>query len=217
MWLCFVRSYAALVALCAVLSAPTAHACKCAAPDSPTAALASSAAVFEGQVTKVTPIDEHDIAVELKVVRRWKNADVEKILVRTHSDQAACGVGFESDQSYLVYAQGPATDALPGLQVSRCGRTRPINEAVDDIAELGMGVVPVSPTIHDNVTDNDDNAQNTHNPVASQHDRPAAGGCASCTVGHARNRPQPSPWWAGLGLSVVSVALFRYGRSRWRS
>ena len=170
--------------LSALLWSPAVHACKC-APEPPVrAARESAAAVFEGRVTQVTELASGDVVVALLVARTWKNAGVEQILVRTRGAATACGFSFERDLSYLVYAEEAQADAsLPGLVVSRCGRTRLATKAAADFAELGLGSIPVSPTIQDSA---EDQAARMHGSVATQHDKPAAGGCASCSVADTR-------------------------------
>jgi len=166
-------------ALCALTWAPPVHACKCSPAPSVDAARRGAAAVFEGQVAHVTPVGTGDLVVALNVVRAWKNADSEQLLLRTRADAAACGVHFEVGETYLVYARAAEKDAeLPGLEVSRCDRTRPIAEAVDDLEELGMGVAPVSATTKDLAEDHD-----PASAVDTQQKKPAAGGCASCALG----------------------------------
>jgi hypothetical protein len=218
MWLWVVRGSAPVALLWALSWAQQVHACKCAEPPSAADAQAGAAAVFEGRVTSVTPLGEHDVAVELSVVRTWKNADVEKILVRTRADSAACGFEFQRDQSYLVYAQSAPADALPGLEVSHCGRTRPIVEADADIAAIGMGSVPVATTGSDAVVDAEDQPNHsgtTHNAVLTQHERPAAGGCASCSLAPHRTSVPHLP--GALVVLVLGLQRLSRGRSRSRS
>jgi hypothetical protein len=158
-------------AICAWLWAPPAHACKCAEPEAAVAAAASAAAVFEGQVSRISAADA-DVMVELKVARAWKGVTAEQVSVRTRAESAACGYPFQAGQSYLVYAQADGS----GLQVHHCGRTRPIEEAREDIVALGMGTVPVATQVPEETKHEPVNA------VTAQQERPAAGGCASCSV-----------------------------------
>jgi len=128
-----------------LLVAPgTSFDCKCAPPPSATEALSQATAVFEGQVSQLNPVDT-DLEVTLKVVRAWKGVDGETIRIRTRRDTAACGVPFELGMSYLVYAaQTTAPASAIALEALRCGRTRPAEEADEDFAELGLGVVQVA-------------------------------------------------------------------------
>jgi len=172
-----------------LLWVPPASACKCAEPPGASDALKAAAAVFEGRVTKLTPLNELELLVELDVVRTWKDAGSEQITLRTRKDSAACGYPFVVDESFLVYA----TETPAGLQALHCGRTKSMTEADADIAELGMGVVPVAPHKHDLPPGAEPPTQ-----VAAQARKPAAGGCASCSsVGHRRH----------TGLDVPAVLL----------
>jgi MYXO-CTERM domain-containing protein len=155
-----------------------------------------------------------DLVVALNVVRSWKNVSTEQISVRTRSEGTACGFSFEPDQTYFVYAQASEKDAaLPGLSVSRCGRTRLINEANADIVELGMGSVPVSTTIHD-TADYDAPAQaNAPSSLTTQQNKPAAGGCASCSLATGASS-SPSKLTLGLGLLGLMLGPWRSWRRK---
>lgn len=196
----FVWVVPVLASLCALLWAPTAYACKCAGESSPSEARDAAAAVFEGRVTQITPPgpSSHDVVVELSVTRTWKEVGVEKVRVRTHAEGPACGFAFEQDQTYLVYAQkAQAAGDEPTLSVSRCSRTRLMTEAEPDLAELGMGVVPVAPY-----------AQGAVTPVDTQRARPAAGGCASCSLGLPKQSGLPATSTLVMGLALL-LALRR--------
>lgn len=209
MWVWVVSCVAAVWALCWT---PVAQACKCAGEPSVADAKAAAVAVFEGRVKQITSVGAHDNVVELDVVRAWKDADVEQIRVRTHNESAACGFPFERDQVYLVYAQAAEAEAnLPELAVSHCSRTRLITEAKADITELGMGVVPVSTSVHDTPDDGANRVQpstNASHPATAAQDKPAAGGCASCSVG----TPAGVSDWATLMLALSGVACLRARR-----
>ena len=184
----FVWVVPVFAALCAWLWAPAAHACKCAEPEAPAAASASAAAVFEGQVSRISAAETDTVVVELKVARAWKGVTTEQVSVRTRAESAACGYPFQAGQSYLVYAQADAS----GLQVQHCGRTRPIEEAREDVVALGMGTVPVATQVPDE----------PKNAVTAQQERPAAGGCASCSVAGARSA---RGLMLALGLGLIGV------------
>jgi len=161
-----------------------AAACKCAQPEPVGDAVRAAAAVFEGRVKKLTPLGSSDLVVELSVVRTWKGADSEHILLRTRQAAAACGFPFVPNESYLIFArQGPAEANLPGLEVLRCGRTKLMTEAEADLAQLGMGVVPVTAHGSDLPPGSEPASSQPlahQDGVATQRARPAAGGCASC-------------------------------------
>ncbi|HEY2734294.1 MAG TPA: hypothetical protein VGI70_09935 [Polyangiales bacterium] len=202
------RASAVLLAFALASIAPShAHACKCAPQPSIAAALQHAAAVFEGRVSKLTPLGSNDLVVELSVVRTWKDANSEHILLRTHQDEAACGFSFAPNESYLIYADEAPNDAsLPGLEVMRCGRTKLITQADADLAELGIGSVPVSPRRDDAPTT--DSAR-PPSAIATAQSKPAAGGCASCS---AIGRPAR----ASSALGLVLFGLVRICRRQRR-
>jgi hypothetical protein len=196
-----------LATMFALLWSPIAHACKCAEPEPPSAALASAHAVFQGEVA-ATQESGNDLVVTLRVPRAWKGIEsAEQVRVRTRKDSAACGYPFALSENYLVYAQAlePAQEGVT-LQVLRCGRTRPLVEAEDDLRELGLGSIPVSVQAPNEVT-----AEENKTAVERKRDQPAAGGCASCSMGTARATSKLG-LLACLGLSAL--ALRRRSRDR---
>jgi hypothetical protein len=210
-------SLATLSAL--VLGAPSRSlACKCAEPPPPTEALAQSTAVFEGQVTQLNATAD-ELEVTLRVTRAWKGADKEKetIRVRTRKDSAACGVPFEAGQSWLVYAnQTTEHDSAITLSVLRCGRSRLAEEASEDFAALGLGVVTVSPR-DPAATPPAEPAKPLAAPAQpgqSETIEPAAGGCASCSLGRA---PSERPSFAGFGVTLLAAIVIARSRRRARS
>jgi hypothetical protein len=175
--------------------------------------LHAAAAVFEARVTKLMPLGTTDLVVELSVVRTWKDAATEHILLRTRQDGAACGFEFVPNESYLVYAdEGPAEANLPGLQVLSCGRTKLVTDAEADLAELGMGVVPVSARGGDLPPGTEPSGTQKPTPEdgasASQRTKPAAGGCASCSsMGRAPSDATGLAW--ALAASALGSSLRR--------
>jgi MYXO-CTERM domain-containing protein len=87
----------------------------------------------------------------------------------------------------------PAQEGV-ALQVLRCGRTRVLAEAEADLRELGLGAIPVNVNVPNEVPD-----EEKKNVVERKRDQPAAGGCASCSVGAPRGA-------RSLGI-VVALAL----------
>jgi hypothetical protein len=168
--------------------------------------------VFEGRVSKLTPLGESDLVVELNVVRSWKAANTEHILLRTRQDSAACGFPFAPNESYLIYADAAPNDAsLPGLEVLHCGRTKPMSEADADIAELGMGVVPVSARKGDAVAGED----TANTAIAEQQAKPAGAGCSRCSALGAQVRTSgPAASAALLSLSATLLWALRRRRRR---
>ena len=188
-----------LVAFGAWLWSPAAHACKCAEPGGAVEAAAGAAAVFEGQVTKISSADAQTQRVELKVPRAWKGVSGEQVSVSTPAESAACGYPFQVGESYLVYAAAGSD----GLRVVHCSRTRPIAEADADVAALGMGSTPVATQVPGELASVPENA------AVAQASKPAAGGCASCSVGGAGRIPGSVP-----GVLLGMLVLLR-SRRRW--
>jgi hypothetical protein len=124
---------------------PVARACKCMMP-TPQAARDASTAVFEGRVTEVKLVAGEAEGMgrkqaTLKIVRTWKGSKAdETLVVETPESSAACGIDFEKDTSYFVYA---TKDEAGKLQAGSCGRTRAMSQASDDLAAFGAGVTPV--------------------------------------------------------------------------
>ncbi len=151
-------------------------------------------AVFEGVVTAVEPIVDEaqgDIAgpgrvrVQLRVVQTWTPGLPEAVSITTADNSAACGVRFEVGRGYLVFADGGVAEAPT---VSLCGGTKAREDADKDIAALGMGVVPVSPS------------QRTATSSATAR----RGGCAGCHVG-AASRTHTS---SAVTVLITTLALW---------
>lgn len=131
-----------LAATLALWTQPAA-ACKCKLA-SVEEAKETAVALFEGRVLEVIDVADAGPAgerrVTLSVVRTWRGLEnTERVTVRTAGSSATCGYMFEPDHSYLVYAGGNEHE----LWVSGCSRTRPMEDAAEDLAALGGGVTPV--------------------------------------------------------------------------
>ncbi len=185
----------------AFANAPAAHAqaCECHGVRSVSDEQRDSSAIFEGRVVELGPVDTGTgkQAVSLDVVRAWKGVSGEHLTVYVNAS-AAGGYSFLAHTSYLVYASG----AEARLEVSSCGRTRVIDEAEPDLAQLGMGVAPFTP-------------RPLQTAAASPADKavvsPAAGGCGGCNVGHS----ETSAGWPALSLLLFAAAtLTRRRRTR---
>lgn len=120
------------------LSAPTARACTCIGPPPPAEALSEAAAVFVGTADDLDEVDGQrgkELSVRLHVDRVYKGLEGEQVAVRTASNGAACGFGFERGERYLVYAH----EYEGQLRVSLCSRTRAAAHARADFRALGAG------------------------------------------------------------------------------
>jgi hypothetical protein len=189
----------------ALLLAPSrSFACKCAPPPAVPEALQQASAVFEGNVTQVAPAEEV-LEVTLRVTRAWKGISTETVRVRTRKDTAACGVAFETGRSYVVYAnQSAAADSAIPLEVLRCGRTRLAEESDEDLAQLGLGVVPVAARDPAPAATADTGSAPAQPPAID----PAAGGCAGCGVAGTRGGAWPLAWlWLALILWRARFSL----------
>jgi hypothetical protein len=130
----------------------------------PENALAEHAAVFEGRVVSLER-ESGMLVARFDVVQHWKGVEVEHAVVRTAESSAACGVSFEVGTSWLIYADREGEALTTGI----CSRTRRIEDAGEDLAELGAGVVPIEIGPEDEVEERDEAA-------------PVRAGCASCAV-----------------------------------
>ena len=74
----------------------------------------------------------------------WKGALGSTVVVWTGMGDADCGVEFQVETDWLVYAYGPAD----GLNAGLCSRTYPLEGAADDLEQLGEPscTVPVMPS-----------------------------------------------------------------------
>ncbi|MFN7700825.1 MAG: hypothetical protein ACK5U8_23210 [Deltaproteobacteria bacterium] len=176
-----------LALLASLLSARSTRACSCLRP-SFEEARAGAAAIFEGRVEEIAPVDG-ELRVRLHVTQAWRGVAHEGVEVRTASQSAACGFTFERGQHYLVYASA-REDALV---VSLCSRTAPMDDAGEDRQLLGSGTIPVDIE--------DDADEPAREPPATR------AGCASCGVSSARG-PR------SLGTLLVAGLLALVG---WRS
>lgn len=99
-------------------------------------------AVFTGKVLEVDEKYNSTTKVKLSVSETWKGVNTKEVVIYTAMDSAACGVYFEKDKDYLVYAHledGEYTTYL-------CSRTTELTHAQSDLKELGEGTVPTEET-----------------------------------------------------------------------
>ena len=181
---------AAVAAGLALLPASPTLACSC-VQVSPAQARDEHVAVFEGRVLQILAPAPGDPSgrrsVIFEVVQAWKGIESERATVSTAGSSAACGVAFEPETSWLVYAdEGP-----DGLVTGLCSRTRRIEDAEEDLVALGAGVVPVDITEADEVE-----------PPA-EREAPARAGCASCAVADRRAPPLAAVLGVGLLVGLV--------------
>jgi len=132
-----------------VLQPVAGRACSCAEPREPLAELASSTAVFSGRVMHVELADPYGQGwflkrVTMALIDCWKGALDATVIVWTGVNEAVCGIDFQVDTEWLVYAFGPQDVMGAGL----CSRTQPLEWAAYDLAQLGTPTctVPVVPS-----------------------------------------------------------------------
>ncbi len=135
-----------LFAVVAMVAPRPALACDCPEPPPPREAREQVDAVFSGEVVAVTrpgpDVDppDRELVAEIEVAEVYAGEVHERVEVRTAGDQAMCGYGFESGRAELVYA----TSDDGSLSTSLCDRTRALDRAGEDLAELGAGEPPLA-------------------------------------------------------------------------
>ena len=126
-------------ALCAL---PTiAQACSCIAPPAPEVALGNSAAVFVGRVTSVEKSDFSN-KYQFSVSKQWKGVQGNAVSIVSATSSAACGINFDEDRDYLVYAY--KNEGEEQLRTNLCSRTARAADAASDLAALGAPVKSVA-------------------------------------------------------------------------
>lgn len=171
-------------ALLLTAATPDAEACSCVQPPPPLDALAQATAVFEARVQRIE-VDAARLRMtaHLTVIRQWKGDLPEDVTVTTASQTSLCGFPFEVDNRVLLYVDGEGTD----LSASMCSRSRPMEQAGEDLAALLD--LPVSGPRRASAppagTGGTGGTGGTNTPPAA-HGRgtattaPASGGCGGC-------------------------------------
>ncbi len=139
------RSFKAFLGVCVFLFGVEATlACSCAPPQSASQELKRATAVFAGKVFEIKrqerekgkkhPGDQfREVEVRFDVSRVWKGIDKDTAVVFTSSHSASCGYRFSKDKTYIVYAYANKDGKL---ETGICSRTKPLDEAEDEIREL---------------------------------------------------------------------------------
>lgn len=105
--------------------------------------LLEAGAVFTGEVLSITdlPIEDSDALrskrVVFKVISRWKNAGRSEVTLDTGSGKDDCGLEFKPGEIWVVYMNRSRI-------ADKCTRTRLLEDAGEDIAQLGQGRPPLS-------------------------------------------------------------------------
>ncbi len=111
------------------------------APPAPKIALGQSAAVFVGRVTSVEKGDAGN-KYNFAISKQWKGTNGKTASIVTATNSAACGINFDEDRDYLIYAF--VTEGDPQLRTNLCTRTTRAADAAADLAELGAPVKQVA-------------------------------------------------------------------------
>jgi len=106
---------------------------------SPNDELLNAGAVFGGEVVSVTDLPQMESdsvrqkRIVFRVITSWKNAANPEIVVDTGPVGEGCGLEFRPGEIWVVY--------LDKARIAdKCTRTRPLEEAGEDIAQLGRGL-----------------------------------------------------------------------------
>ena len=116
-----------------------AHACSCAGPGSTEEALRRATAVFSGEVVEVEEPSMEQVEptdpgmpllgpVTFDVKAAWKGVSGDSVVVHGQGPAPSCGLDFERDETYLVFAGGTGRDGGGPLQTGLCSATRPTSE-----------------------------------------------------------------------------------------
>jgi hypothetical protein len=130
------RTVVVVVSALTALWSADASACSCAAPGPPCQAAWSADAVFVGTVRGIEEVPHatySTLRVTFDVERGFVNAVPGPLEIRTPGYGQSCGYPFRLGQRYVVYAR---TGAGGQLTTGICSRTRPAEEAADDLNYL---------------------------------------------------------------------------------
>jgi hypothetical protein len=123
-----------------VLMADPASACSCVASGPPCQAAWSADVVFTGTVKSIEPIEDTDrppafrsVRVTFSVEQGFIGAISPVVEVTTGAGGGDCGYRFVAGRRYIVYANRQETG---GLVTGTCNRTRPIEDAGEDVRYL---------------------------------------------------------------------------------
>ena len=189
------------------------HACSCVAGDTaPRDAYRYSSAVFSGTLVSA---DEWG-AAEFEVHTLWKGPLTTRILAYNPTNCAYDFSKADEGEQYLVYAgRAYVPGALgAGVSSSKCGRTRPLSSAEEDLEVLGEGI-----SLADGVAPRSAFFPQDQSPVLPQKDGQFTEAEVSVpwvVASTAARHPAPSVWTVVL-LVGIAGALAGWGRLASRS
>lgn len=135
------RYLAVTTFLATVTGVSSVFACSCRVAPPPKVALKQAVAVF---LAKAVDVDHGKTGSEwtFEISRTWKGTTGKTADV--HMQLSSCAYTFKKGKSYLVYCYRDKVDGkLTGpLRTNICMRTRPLEQAKDDLKELGPGIKP---------------------------------------------------------------------------
>ena len=191
------------------------HACSCLGlPIAPRDAYTYSSAVFSGTLVSTDGWG----AAEFEVHTLWKGPLTTRILAYNPTNCAYDFSKADEGEQYLVYAgRAHVPGALgAGIGFGKCGRTRPLHRAEEDLKVLGEGI-----SLADGVTPRSAFFPQDESPVLPPEDGHGWSSEAEVRVpwvgaSTAAMRPAPSAWTVLL-LVGIAGALAGWGRLASRS
>jgi len=96
-----------------------------------------SNAVFVGEVISEKKNGDTK-TFDFKIEKYWKGADRQNIEINVY-ETARYQAWFKTGKRYLIYA---SADGDSELHVGRCSRSRDVEDAKEDLQQLGKGKIP---------------------------------------------------------------------------
>ncbi|NKB88333.1 MAG: hypothetical protein GKS06_08945 [Acidobacteria bacterium] len=127
--------------------------CTCVEPKRPTCEVWwQTSAIFSGRVTRIDTVTEEANGesivknlVNMRVQERWRGLQGQReVVIATGTGGGDCGFQFETNQTYLVYANQSASTGR--YETGICSRTALIDEAAADMAFL-QGIETADPVV----------------------------------------------------------------------
>lgn len=130
------RRYLIAIIFLIVSSNNSLYACSCSSPQSPEKEFVGADFVFTGKVIKVEQANnlagELVVNVTFEVIKSYKGNKDKLITVNTAPHGKSCGISFEQNNQYLVYA----SINLGKLSANSCSRTSELGRSAEDLKIL---------------------------------------------------------------------------------